>query len=68
MARDEKTNRERREQEHANLLREALARPGVREAMEVYQNWQRTDQGLDSYREATKDPQIITTTDHANSQ
>ena len=56
------------EQEHANMLKEALARPGVREVMDVYQNWQRADHGLDSYREATKDPQIITTTDHANVQ
>lgn len=65
MARGEKKDRDH-EQEHANMLKEALARPGVREAMEVFQDWQRADRGLDNYREATKEPQIITTTDHAN--
>ena len=67
MATGERTDREQeQEQEHATMLKEALARPGVREVMEVYQNWQQADRWLDSYREATKEPQIITTTDHAN--
>ena len=67
MARGERTD-SGHEQEHANMLKEALARPGVREVMDVYQNWQRADHGLDSYREATKESQIITTTAHANFQ
>ncbi len=53
---------------HAAMLKEALRRPGVREAMEVYRDWQRTDNGLASYRAATKQPSITTTTDHANAQ
>ena len=55
-----------REKEHAALLKEALDRPGVREATKVYHDWQRADRGLDAYREATKERYIITTTDHAN--
>ena len=54
------------EKEHATLLKEALDRPGVREAMKVYHDWQRADRGLDAYRAAMKDPQITTTTDRAN--
>ena len=57
-----------REAVHAEMLKEALRRPGVREAMEVYRGWQRADNGLDSYRAATKQPWITTTTDHANVQ
>ena len=36
------------------MLEAALARPGVREVMEVYQNWQKADSGLDAYRAAQK--------------
>ncbi len=57
-----------REQEHAAMLKEALARPGVREVMQVYQNYQKADKGLDSYRQATKHSEIVITTDHANAQ
>ena len=56
----------RREREHADMLRAALARPGVREVMKVYQGWQKADQGLTPYRLATKEPQQITTTNSAN--
>ena len=55
-----------REQAHAELLQEALARPGIRELMRVYEDWHRVDRGLDSYRAATREPHRITTTDHAN--
>ena len=55
-----------REAVHAAMLKEALQRPGVREAMEVYQDWQRADNGPDSYRATTKQLWITTTTDHAN--
>jgi hypothetical protein len=58
----------KREREHADMLREALARPGVREVMEVYQNWQKVDQGLTPYRLATKEPQRVTTTNSANAR
>lgn len=55
-----------REQAHAQLLQEALARPGIRELMRVCKDWRRVDRGLDSYRAATREPHRITTTDHAN--
>ena len=55
-----------REKKSAALLKEALDRPGVREAMEVYREWQRADRGMDAYRAATKVPYITMTTDHAN--
>ena len=57
-----------REREHAAMLEEALARPGVREVMQVYQNYQEIDKGLNSYRQATKYPEIVIATDHANTQ
>ncbi len=63
-----KPKRSDREQDHAAMLKEALARPGVREVMQVYQNYQKADRGLDTYRLATKPPGIVKTTDHANSQ
>ena len=37
----------------AATLEEALRRPGVREMMQVYRNWQQADQGLDAYRTVT---------------
>ena len=40
----------RREREHAEMLEAALARPGVREVMDVYRGWQEKDRGLDAYR------------------
>ena len=52
----------RREQEHAEMLEAALARPGVREVMDVYRGWQEKDRGLDAYRSATKTPGRVTTT------
>ena len=58
----------RREREHAAMLEEALRRPGVREVMKVFGDWQHADSGLDPYRSATKEASIVTTTDHANVQ
>ena len=55
-----------RESQRVALLNKALSRPGVREMMAVYRNWQLADRGLDAYREATKEPLITTTTDRAN--
>ncbi len=40
----------RRELEHAELLERALARPGIREVMIVYNDWQEKDRGLENYR------------------
>ena len=36
------------------MLKEAISRPGVREAMEVYQNWRKVDGSLDSYRQVSR--------------
>ena len=55
-----------RERSRAELLKEALERPGIREVMRVYEDWRQVDRGLDSYRAATREPHRITTTDHAN--
>jgi len=44
----------KRERKRAAMLEEALARPGVREVMDVYGVWQAKDRGLDAYRLATK--------------
>ena len=52
----------RREREHEEMLEAALARPGVREVMDVYRGWQEKDRGLDPYRSATKAPGRVTTT------
>ena len=52
----------RRVREHAEMLKAALARPGVREALDVYRGWQEKDRGLDAYRSATKTPGHVTTT------
>lgn len=56
----------KREQDRRAMLEVALARPGVREVMEVYRNWQEADSGLDAYRAATKEPLRTMTTDRAN--
>lgn len=61
-------NPSKRAEEHAAMLKEALARPGVREVMKVYGDWQQADKGLDAYRAASKEGRVVTTTDHANAQ
>ncbi len=57
-----------RKQEYSIMLEEALARPGVREVMKIYGQWQEQDQGLDPYRTATKEPSQIKATNHANAR
>ncbi len=57
-----------REKQFAEMLKAALARPGVREAMAVYGVWQEKDRGLLPYRSATKEPARVTTTNSSNSQ
>ncbi len=57
----------KREREHTDLLERALARPGVREVMNVHDNWREKDRGLNSYRAATKNPERITTTNSSKS-
>ena len=53
--------RREHEHEHAAMLDAALARPGVREVMDVYRGWQEKDRGLDAYRSATKAAGRVTT-------
>ena len=55
-----------REQARAALIEDVLKLPGIREVMRVYENWQRADRGLDSYRAATHWPYELPTTDHSN--
>lgn len=61
-------NPSKRAKEHDTMLKEALARPGVREVMKVYGYWQQADKGIDAYRAASKEGRAVTTTDHANPQ
>lgn len=56
------------EQEREALLQKALARPGVREVMQVYGLWQEQDKGLNPYRTATRKSFKITVTSHANTR
>ena len=56
----------KRAQEQDAMLKEALARPGVREVMKVYGDWRQIDRELDAYRAATRLVPAVTTTDHAN--
>ena len=58
---NERSAGSRRERERARMLEAALARPGIREVMDVYRGWQEKDRGLDSYRSATKVPGRTTT-------
>ena len=60
------SNSNSREQKLKELLDEAHKRPGIPEIMRVYGGWRRADQGLDSYRAATRQPHHIMTTDHSN--
>ena len=58
----------KRAQEQAAMLKEALARPGVREVMRVYGGWRQVDGRLDVHRAAIKRAPTITTTDYASPQ
>ena len=56
----------KRAEEHAAMLKEALARPGVREVMKVYGGWREAEKGLAAHRAATKEGRIVTTTDRTS--
>jgi len=51
----------KREKDHARMLEAALARPGVREFMKVYGNWQEADRALDIHRSTTRRAEQVTT-------
>ena len=55
-----------RTEQYAAMLDDALRRPGVREAMAVYDACKQALDGLDAYRAATTTAPRIITTDHAN--
>ena len=55
-----------REREHAAMLEAALARPGVREVMQVYGGWREKVRELDAYRTAAGTIGRVTTTDRSN--
>ena len=55
-----------REEQHATLLKEALARPGVRDVLKVYHGWQEQNDMLDFYRSATDAVENIRLSDRAN--
>lgn len=61
-------SRTSRVQEHEAMLKAALARPGVRAAMRVYQDWQMRDQELEPYRQVLKTNVIVITTNHTNNK
>ena len=65
---EKRTAKKPRVQQRDAMLKAALARPGVREFMEVYQDWQKADRGLDAYRSATKEHLITTTTDRTSAR
>ena len=56
----------KREREHDDMLDAALARPGVREVMDVYRGWQEKDRGLDAYRSATRSSGRVTNSDSSS--
>lgn len=55
-----------RVREHDRMLEEALARPGVREFIRVYEGWRTRDRALDPYRAITRRRGRITITDGTN--
>ena len=56
-----KPSKSHREKAHEELLQAALARPGIRELMEVYRIWLERDQELNTYRSVTKEfPRAVT--------
>ena len=61
-----KTESPARAQQHAALLQEALAPPGVREAKRAYNGWWQVEQVLVAYRETTREKSITIATDHTN--
>ena len=61
-----KTESPARAQPREALLQEALAPPGVREAMRAYNGWWQVEQVLVAYRETTREKSITIATDHTN--
>ena len=51
---------------HGEMLEKALARPGIREAMDVFYGWQIRDEKLEAYRSVTSGAAQTTATNHTN--
>lgn len=62
----DKHSESRRAREHAELLKAALARPGIREVMQVYGGWWEREQVVNVYRSAIKKVGKIITTNSSN--
>lgn len=56
-----------RQQDCESLIREASARPGIRELMKVYGAWTQADRNLEPYREISRNQVVTTTTNHTAS-
>jgi len=54
-----------RQRELDAMLKEALARPGVKEMMKVYHNWVNVSRVYESCLQATTPRGRVTTTDHS---
>ena len=55
----------RTEQQEA-LLQEALARPGIAEALRLYGNWKEMDRSQEPYRETMRRRPVTFATNHVN--
>ncbi len=58
----------RREDEHGEMPNAALARPGVREMMEVHGTWHDHDRALDPYRAVTRSARETKATNSSRDQ
>ena len=65
-AEDKTREKSEREEARDEMLEAALARPGIRDAMEVYYDWWERDRRIGAYRGAMKMPERWTTTDRSN--
>ena len=63
---DAERSESKRERQHEAMLEAALARPGVREMMKVYGDWQDKNRNLDAYRSATRATWRTMTTNSSN--
>ena len=45
------------------LLKQAMKNPGVRDLVEVYENWQRLDRSAEGYRQVLAPKSIVSSSD-----
>ena len=45
------------------LLKQAMKNPGVRDLVEVYENWQRVDRSAQAYREVMSPKSVVSSSD-----